>query len=102
MIMLKDNHIAICGSISKSIAKVRAVRDFASKIEVECSSQAEAVEALAAGVDIVMLDNFQPAVSHPSSGTCLNFSFALGTEKGGAGSERKEQAGAGGSQWRHY
>lgn len=62
MIMLKDNHIAICGSISESIAKVRAVRDFASKIEVECSSLAEAESALAAGVDVIMLDNFQPTV----------------------------------------
>ena len=63
MIMLKDNHIAICGgSVAKSVAKVRTVRDFASKIEVECSSLEEADEALAAGADVILLDNFQPEV----------------------------------------
>jgi nicotinate-nucleotide pyrophosphorylase (carboxylating) len=63
MVMLKDNHIAICGSITESVAKVRAISDFASKIEVECSSLSEADDALAAGVDVIMLDNFQPEVS---------------------------------------
>lgn len=66
MIMIKDNHIAICGgSVADSVARVRSVRDFASKIEVECGSLAEAEEALAAGADVIMLDNFQPQVTPP-------------------------------------
>ncbi len=36
----------------------RAVGGFALKIEVECQSEAEADEAIEAGADIVMLDNF--------------------------------------------
>lgn len=39
----------------------RAVGGFALKIEVECQSEAEADEAIEAGADIVMLDNFDGA-----------------------------------------
>lgn len=56
MILIKDNHITAAGSISKA---VDAARKKASglKIEVETSSIAEVREALAAKVDIIMLDN---------------------------------------------
>lgn len=58
MIMLKDNHIWAKGSITKAVKAARAVGGFALKIEVECQSEAEADEAIEAGADIVMLDNF--------------------------------------------
>ena len=59
MIMLKDNHIwANDGSITKAVKAARSVGGFALKIEVECQSEAEADEAIEAGADIVMLDNF--------------------------------------------
>ncbi|KKY18877.1 putative nicotinate-nucleotide diphosphorylase [Phaeomoniella chlamydospora] len=58
MIMLKDNHIWANGSITKAVHAARAVGGFALKIEVECQSEAEADEAIEAGADIVMLDNF--------------------------------------------
>ncbi|KAI9140524.1 Quinolinate phosphoribosyl transferase [Paraphysoderma sedebokerense] len=61
MIMLKDNHIWSTGSITTAIKKARSVGGFALKIEVECRSEAEANEAIEAGADIVMLDNFSPA-----------------------------------------
>lgn len=64
MVMLKDNHVTICGSVKEAVARVKSVQDFASKIEVECSCESEAVEALDAGADIIMLDNFEPEVSH--------------------------------------
>jgi nicotinate-nucleotide pyrophosphorylase (carboxylating) len=38
----------------------RSVCGFSLKIEVECQSQEEAEEAIQAGADIVMLDNFKP------------------------------------------
>ena len=38
-------------------------------IEVECSSLAEAEEAIGAGADIVMLDNFEPDGLHAAAGT---------------------------------
>lgn len=46
------------GSITKAVHQARSVCGFALKIEVECQSEAEADEAIAAGADIVMLDNF--------------------------------------------
>ncbi|EXJ69734.1 nicotinate-nucleotide diphosphorylase (carboxylating) [Cladophialophora psammophila CBS 110553] len=58
MIMLKDNHIWSKGSITNAVKAARAVGGFALKIEVEVQSEAEADEAIEAGADVVMLDNF--------------------------------------------
>jgi nicotinate-nucleotide pyrophosphorylase (carboxylating) len=58
MIMLKDNHVWSRGSITDAVRSARAVGGFALKIEVEVQSEAEADEAIAAGADIIMLDNF--------------------------------------------
>ncbi|KAI7869551.1 Quinolinate phosphoribosyl transferase [Spinellus fusiger] len=58
MVMLKDNHIWSSGSITKAVQQARSVCGFALKIEVECQSEEEADEAIAAGADVVMLDNF--------------------------------------------
>ncbi|KAI9271094.1 Quinolinate phosphoribosyl transferase [Helicostylum pulchrum] len=58
MVMLKDNHIWSSGSITKAVQNARSVCGFALKIEVECQSEQEADEAIEAGADIVMLDNF--------------------------------------------
>jgi len=48
----------LSGSITAAVQKAKAVGGFALKIEVECRSEEEADEAIAAGADIVMLDNF--------------------------------------------
>ncbi|KAK2594722.1 nicotinate-nucleotide diphosphorylase (carboxylating) [Conoideocrella luteorostrata] len=58
MIMLKDNHVWSRGSITDAVAAAKAVGGFSMKIEVEVQSEAEADEAIAAGADVVMLDNF--------------------------------------------
>lgn len=58
MVMLKDNHIDVVGSITKSVQQAKDLAGFSTKIEVECRTVSEALEALAAGADIVMLDNF--------------------------------------------
>lgn len=60
MVMLKDNHIWSAGSITKAVELARKAAGFSQKIEVECQSKEEALEAAAAGADIVMLDNFSP------------------------------------------
>ncbi len=60
MVMLKDNHIWALGSITKAVKQARSVCGFSTKIEVECQSKEEAQEAINAGADIVMLDNFKP------------------------------------------
>jgi nicotinate-nucleotide pyrophosphorylase (carboxylating) len=59
MVMLKDNHVWAVGSITKAVMAARAAAGFSVKIEVECQSEAEAEEAVMAGADVVMLDNFK-------------------------------------------
>lgn len=61
MTMLKDNHIWACGGdITKAVRLARSAAGFSQKIEVECQTLDEALEAAAAGADVVMLDNFEP------------------------------------------
>ncbi|GAB9477192.1 hypothetical protein Gpo141_00014253, partial [Globisporangium polare] len=60
MVMLKDNHVWAAGSITDAVKKAKRATGFSMKIEVECRSLEEGVEAATAGADIVMLDNFEP------------------------------------------
>jgi nicotinate-nucleotide pyrophosphorylase (carboxylating) len=59
MILVKDNHIAIAGSVESAVRKAKAA-SFSKKIEVEVTSTADALKAAEAGADIIMLDNFSP------------------------------------------
>ncbi|KAJ3274731.1 hypothetical protein HDV01_002253 [Terramyces sp. JEL0728] len=68
MIMLKDNHIWATGSITDAVKQARSVGGFALKIEVECRSEEEADEAILAGADIIMLDNFDGPGIHVCAG----------------------------------
>ncbi|EJD53825.1 nicotinate-nucleotide diphosphorylase, partial [Auricularia subglabra TFB-10046 SS5] len=61
MIMLKDNHVWSTGSITQAVKKARSVGGFSLLVEVEVQSEAEADEAIEAGADIIMLDNFGPS-----------------------------------------
>jgi len=56
-VMLKDNHIDACGSIASAVERVRAKIGHMVKIEVETRSLDEVRQALAAGADVIMLDN---------------------------------------------
>jgi nicotinate-nucleotide pyrophosphorylase (carboxylating) len=56
-VMLKDNHIAVCGSITAAVARARQAVPALTKIEVECDRLEQVHEALAAGADVIMLDN---------------------------------------------
>ncbi|CAG8543111.1 10422_t:CDS:2, partial [Scutellospora calospora] len=58
MVMLKDNHIWSQGSITKAVERARSVSGFSLKIDVECRTEAEADEAIRAGANVIMLDNF--------------------------------------------
>ncbi|KXH30630.1 nicotinate-nucleotide diphosphorylase [Colletotrichum salicis] len=58
MIMLKDNHVWSKGSITNAVRAAKSVGGFSLKVEVEVQSEEEADEAIAAGADVVMLDNF--------------------------------------------
>jgi nicotinate-nucleotide pyrophosphorylase (carboxylating) len=56
-VLIKDNHIAVCGGISAAVATVRKRISHLIKIEVEAGTLAEVQEALNAGADTIMLDN---------------------------------------------
>ncbi len=60
MILIKDNHIAVAGSIKKAIEKVRKEVSFTKKIEIEVTRVKDALAAAKARADIIMLDNFSP------------------------------------------
>ncbi len=59
-VLIKDNHIAASGGISKAVESVRKSAHNALKIEVETKTLEEVREALAAKADIIMLDNMHP------------------------------------------
>ncbi|MFQ3198033.1 MAG: nicotinate-nucleotide pyrophosphorylase (carboxylating) [Paraglaciecola sp.] len=58
--LIKENHIAACGSIANAIAKAREMHPQL-PVEVEVETLAELAQALAAKADIIMLDNFSLA-----------------------------------------
>jgi nicotinate-nucleotide pyrophosphorylase (carboxylating) len=57
MVLIKENHIAAAGSIERAIAEARSSAPGVT-VEVEVESLAQLQQALAAGADIVLLDNF--------------------------------------------
>jgi nicotinate-nucleotide pyrophosphorylase (carboxylating) len=59
-IMIKDNHIAACGSIREAVAKVRSAAGHMVKIEVEIEDEEQLREAIEAGADVIMFDNCPP------------------------------------------
>jgi len=59
-IMIKDNHISVCGSISAAVARARAAAPLLTRIEVECDRLDQVAEAVAAGADVILLDNMRP------------------------------------------
>jgi nicotinate-nucleotide pyrophosphorylase (carboxylating) len=60
LILIKDNHIAIIGSVSKAVSTAKSKFGSNRKIECEVSDHQGILEAIKAGADIVMLDNFTP------------------------------------------
>jgi len=60
-ILIKDNHIAACGSIAKAVERVRKKVPHTIRIEVETDLLSQVEECLACGVDIIMLDNMSLA-----------------------------------------
>lgn len=56
-VLIKDNHIAACGGIQHAVDRIRRHVSHLVKIEVEVTTMDEVREALAAGADVIMLDN---------------------------------------------
>lgn len=61
--LVKENHIVACGSITKAVGVARQHNSY-SKLEVEVENLDELQEALTAGADMVLLDNFTPQLVH--------------------------------------
>lgn len=59
-VLIKDNHIAAAGGIKTAVERVRSAIGHLVKVEVEVDTLAQIEDALAAGVDAVLLDNMQP------------------------------------------
>ncbi|MFP8873456.1 MAG: carboxylating nicotinate-nucleotide diphosphorylase [Myxococcota bacterium] len=59
-VLIKDNHLAVAGGITPAVSAARAGIGHMVKIEVEVDTLEELDEALAAGVEIVLLDNMAP------------------------------------------
>lgn len=57
MVLIKDNHIKVAGGITRAVAQIKKNVPDGIKIEVETTTIEEVKEALAVGVDIIMLDN---------------------------------------------
>ncbi len=61
MILIKDNHIALCGGITEAVDRARAFAGHSLKIEVECDTLEQVEEAVVGRADIILLDNMPPA-----------------------------------------
>jgi nicotinate-nucleotide pyrophosphorylase (carboxylating) len=59
-VLIKDNHIAAAGSLTKAVQLTRAHAPHVAKIEVEAKTLAEVREALRAEADVILLDNMSP------------------------------------------
>jgi nicotinate-nucleotide pyrophosphorylase (carboxylating) len=57
MALIKDNHVALCGSITIAVEKIKSIYKN-KKIELEIDSLSQLEEAISSKVDIIMLDNF--------------------------------------------
>src|SRR5216683_5439411 len=56
-VLIKENHIAAAGSVTKAIESARRVAPHTLKIEIECETLEQVEEALTARADVILLDN---------------------------------------------
>lgn len=56
-ILIKDNHISVCGSVKEALDKAKKNRPSGMKIQIECDTISQVIEALENGADSILLDN---------------------------------------------
>jgi len=61
-ILIKDNHLRAAGGVTVAVAAARRDGPQGLRVEVECTTLAEVREAVAAGAEIILLDNMAPAL----------------------------------------
>src|SRR5438067_699307 len=59
-VLIKDNHVAAVGGVKAAVERARARAPHSLRIEVEVTELAQIEDAIAAGADIILLDNFDP------------------------------------------
>ena len=80
--LIKENHVAIAGGIEAAVRLAREAGD-GKVVEVECRDRSEVEQALAAGADILLLDNMDPE----------GMRAAVGLRDAAGGSARLEASG---------
>lgn len=58
-VLIKDNHIAVCGSVKQAVARAKGATTL--PVEVECDRLDQVADAVEAGADIILLDNMTNA-----------------------------------------
>ncbi|HEU0071696.1 MAG TPA: carboxylating nicotinate-nucleotide diphosphorylase [Alphaproteobacteria bacterium] len=61
-VLIKDNHIAACGSLTAAVQRAKRVTPALTVVEVECDTLDQVKEAVAAGAGMILLDNMEPAL----------------------------------------
>ncbi len=56
-ILVKENHLSACGGVTEAVKAIKRNAPHTLRVEIEASTLEEVVEALAAGVDAILLDN---------------------------------------------
>src|SRR5699024_12438396 len=59
-VMIKDNHISFCGSITEAVQRVRENIGHMVNVEVETETKEQVIEAVEAKADVIMFDNCSP------------------------------------------
>jgi nicotinate-nucleotide pyrophosphorylase (carboxylating) len=60
MVLIKNNHITAAGGVREAVSAAREGVSFSKKVSCEARTLQEAQEAIGAGADIILLDNFKP------------------------------------------
>ncbi|HEY7956701.1 MAG TPA: carboxylating nicotinate-nucleotide diphosphorylase [Polyangia bacterium] len=59
-VLIKDNHVAACGSVKAAVERSRAGAPHGLRVEVEVTRLDQIDEAVAAGAEVILLDNMSP------------------------------------------
>jgi len=69
-VLIKNNHLAFHSSLSETIAEARRNLGTSAKLEVEVASLRQLAEAIDAGADVILLDNFTPEETRKAVAQC--------------------------------
>ena len=82
-ILIKDNHIAVCGGVREAVRAARAYAGHLLSIEIEVDTLDQLREAVAEGPDAVLLDNMDPDTLREGVGIVRDAPRAIAVEASG-------------------